>query len=579
LAAGKIVAIKGLGGFHLCCDASNHKTVSLLRQRKQRYAKPFALMCNDLQKIEQYCRVSNLEREALESSTAPIVLLQRKSTDENANVLSSDIAPGSNFLGFMLPYTPLHHLICAEFAKPLVMTSGNTSGEPQIIDNDEAIEKLSHIADLIVYHDREIANRIDDSVVYCVSGSIRSLRRARGYAPRSIPLPAGFEQADKILAYGAELKSTFCLVTQGVAILSQHQGDLEDITTANDYEKNLALYQALFEFQPEYLALDMHPEYLSSKFARHDAALQQLPVFEIQHHHAHIASAMAENNIPLTTAPVLGIALDGLGFGDDTSLWGGEFLLADYCQYQRVARFKPIAMPGAAQAIKQPWRNTYAQILNSMDWDVFTHQFGNTELANFFANKPIATLQTMINNQINSPQTSSAGRLFDAVAGALGLCTEQVQFEGQAAIELEMLADAESVVNGSINSPYKFTIEQTQGASGANPFIDLNAGSIWPKLLHDLQQGESKSIIASRFHAGLIEGIMQTIDLVQERFNVKTVVLSGGCLQNAILLQGLEQAIKKRQLECITHSLVPANDGGIALGQAAIAAARIISTL
>jgi hydrogenase maturation protein HypF len=235
-------------------------------------------------------------------------------------------------------------------------------------------------------------------------------------------------------------------------------------------------------------------------------------------------------------------------------------------------------MPGGVQAIKQPWRNTYAQILNSMDWDSFIHQFGYSELAGFLASKPIATLQTMINNQINSPQSSSAGRLFDAVAGALGLCTEQVQFEGQAAIELEMLADAESVVNGSINNPYKFTIEKILDATGANSLIDLNAGSIWPQLLNDLQQGESKSIIASRFHAGLIEGIMKTIDLVQERFNVASIVLSGGCLQNAILLQGLEQAIKKRQLKCISHALVPANDGGIALGQAAIAAARIIST-
>ncbi len=598
LNAGKIIAIKGLGGFQLCCDASNHETVNLLRMRKKRYGKPFALMCHDLSCIKQYCQVSDKEQILLQSVEAPIVLLQENSflkensrQSHNARKLSRSIAPGSNLLGFMLPSTPLHHLICKKFAKPLVMTSGNFSGEPQIIDNNEALEKLSTIADLIVYHDRDIANRIDDSVVRVISGRVRVIRRARGYAPRSLQLPDGFAQADKILAYGAELKSTFCLVKQGTAILSQHQGDLENINTLNDYENNIALYKTLFEFEPRYLAFDMHPEYLSSKLARGDAADKQLTAIEVQHHHAHIASAMAENNLPVSHPAVLGIALDGLGFGDDGTLWGGEFLLADYCGFQRVARLKPVTMPGAARAVKQPWRNTFAQILTSMSWDDFSNQYGNTELAKFFSEKPIATLQAMLVNNMNCPMASSAGRLFDAVAGALGLSADQVQFEGQAAIELELLADVDAVLSKQVSKPYKFTIAESselnaselnassQSAMNAEPntLLELNASNIWPNLLADIQQGESSAIIATRFHAGLIDGIINMLDLLREKFQFNDVVLSGGCMQNAILLQGLEQAIKERKLNCLTHSFVPANDGGIALGQAVIAAARIIT--
>jgi hydrogenase maturation protein HypF len=478
----------------------------------------------------------------------------------------------------MLPYTPLHSLISRQFANPLVMTSGNLSGEPQIIDNEEAIEKLSTIADLIVYHDRDIANRIDDSVVRCISGSARIMRRARGYAPASIRLPEGFQGADKILAYGAELKSTFCLIKQGAAILSQHQGDLEDLTTFDDYEKNLTLYKELFQFKPRYLVFDKHPEYLSSKLAKHDADEQQLTAIGVQHHHAHIASAMAENKAPLSGPAVLGIALDGLGFGDDGTLWGGEFLLADYFTCRRLARFKPVAMPGAAQAVLQPWRNTYAHILNSISWDEFSNQYGDTTLAEFFRHMPITTLQAMLTSQLNCPMASSTGRLFDAVAGALGLSAEQVQFEGQAAIELEMLVDAEAVLSQRVHRPYRFNLEQSANPdkSSDTPLMDLNASSIWPQLLRDLQQGESKSVIATRFHAGLIDGIMNLVDHLSEKFHFKDVALSGGCMQNAVLLQGLEQALKERQLNCLTHSLVPANDGGIALGQAVIAAARLI---
>ncbi|HSX85606.1 MAG TPA: carbamoyltransferase HypF [Cellvibrio sp.] len=570
---GKIVAIKGLGGFHLCCDATNHFAVSRLRERKQRYAKPFALMCNSIDRIRGYCQISEQEQIALTSSAAPIVLLQKHAELQSINTLSTAIAPGTHLLGFMLPYTPLHHLLCQDFGKPLVMTSGNVAGEPQIIDNEEALDKLGDIADLMVYHDRDIANRIDDSVVRCVGGKISVIRRARGYAPRSISLPKGFEQAGNIIAYGAELKSTFCLVKQGAAILSQHQGDLEDATTAADFEKNLQLYQQIFSCEPRYLIADKHPEYLSSKFARRDASTQHLDLMEVQHHHAHIASAMAENNLPLDHPPVLGIALDGLGLGDNNEFWGGEFLLSTYRDYRRLALLKPVAMPGASQAIKQPWRNTYAQICNSMSWETFTALYNNTSLANLLTSKPLPTLHAMLSQGINCPLSSSMGRLFDAVAGALGLCAEQVYFEGQAAIELEMVTDAAAVLNNTIDRPYALRLEQITDTQG-NRLLQLNPASSWPALLNDIQHQQSISVIATRFHRGLIDSIAHLIKQLQKEFTFTDVVLSGGCFQNAILLQGLERALDQQQLRCITHADVPANDGGIALGQAVIAAAR-----
>lgn len=653
LRAGKIVAVKGLGGFHLCCDARNHQAVELLRQRKHRYAKPFALMSDDPDCIRQYCEVSELEEAQLTSVAAPIVLLATKAgsparpdshmasdsepatTDasgrrrdsrvalavpheprfsttsrdaaenrsDNAPVavnsanatpippLSAAIAPGSHLLGFMLPYTPLHSLILRQFGGPLVMTSGNLSGEPQIIDNAEAIEKLASIADLIVCHDRDIANRIDDSVVRCVNGRARLLRRARGYAPRSIPLPAGFAHAGPILAYGAELKSTFCLLKQGSAILSQHQGDLEDITTFDDYEHNLALYKKLFEFAPGHLALDLHPEYISGKLGRQDGVEHHVTASAVQHHHAHIASVMAENRMPLNAPPVLGIALDGLGFGGNEgdiegdikgndegkgAFWGGEFLLASYTGYTRIAHFRPVAMPGAAQAITQPWRNTVAHILTSMEWQSFQSQYGDTSLAAFLAQKPVDILLRMLGANVNSPKASSTGRLFDAVAGALEINAGQVQFEGQAAIELEMLADADAIFANTVPEPYRFEIHPAaDAASHAAPLV-LDAAPMWPALLGDLQKGVSRELIATRFHAGLINAILAMIERLAQRYAFDTVALSGGCMQNAILLQGLELALQARQYRCLTHALVPANDGGIALGQAVIAAACLI---
>ena len=425
LRQGKIVAIRGIGGFHLCCDAANFEAVKTLRQRKHRYAKPFALMTHRLDLIKAYCEVSAVEHEQLTSNNAPIVLLRKnQQLPDTLPVLSEDIAPGSDLYGFMLPYTPLHWLITRQFGNPLVMTSGNLSKQPQIIDNHKAHEQLADIADLILYHNRDIANRIDDSVVRYMAGESRIMRRARGYAPRSFILPPDFAASPDILACGAELKSTFCLLKNGAAMVSQHQGDLEDISTFDDYVKNLHLYQDLYDVAPQIIVVDKHPEYVSSKYAKNELAGEHpdATVVEVQHHHAHIASCLAENKMPLDAPPVLGIALDGLGFGDDNRLWGGEFLLADYTTSVRLGRLQPIAMLGGAQAIKEPWRNTYAHLLNAMSWQGFAQRYGDLELCRYLRGKPLEAFAQMLNRGINSPLASSCGRLFDAVAAAVDLC-------------------------------------------------------------------------------------------------------------------------------------------------------------
>ncbi|RUL77644.1 carbamoyltransferase HypF [Dyella choica] len=573
LAAGKIVALKGLGGFHLCCDATQHAAVATLRRRKAREAKPFALMAADLAAIRRYCDISPLEEQLLGSPAAPIVLLEaRNEPAPDRPALADAIAPNSRLLGFMLPYTPLHYLLCRQFGRPLVMTSGNLSGEPQLIDNAEALLKLGCIADLIATHNRDIANRMDDSVVRVVAGQARLLRRARGYAPRSITLPAGFERADGILAYGAELKSTFCLVKQGAAILSQHQGDLEEVNTYEDYERNLSLYRRLFEFTPRHYAVDLHPEYLSSKLARRESPAS---VIAVQHHHAHIACAMAENGLARTHRPVLGIAFDGLGMGDGGSLWGGEFLLADYAGYRRLACLKPVAMPGGGQAVRQPWRNTLAQLLACMEWEDFATRYGDTGIGRMLLAQPIPTLRTMLCERVNCPMASSAGRLFDAVAGALGLHTEQAQFEGQAAIALEMLADRPTLQSClALGMEHGGEAYRLAIVADAVPLV-LDPGSIWPRLCDDLLHGVPPAVIAARFHAGLILGIADMAEHLRRKHGFGDVVLSGGCMQNALLMEGLVDTFTAVGMRCLTHTLVPANDGGIALGQAVVAAARI----
>ncbi|MCC5651990.1 carbamoyltransferase HypF [Nostoc sp. XA013] len=566
LQKGEIVAIKGLGGIHLACDATQETVVQKLRQRKRRYHKPFALMARDIEIIEQYCTVNAKEKELLASSAAPIVLLQAT----GKKVVAPSIAVGQNTLGFMLPYTPLHHLILRRMNRPIVLTSGNLADEPQCIDNDEARDKLETIADYFLFHNREIINRVDDSVVRVIDDKVQIIRRARGYAPAAISLPLGFHNISQILAMGSELKNTFCLLREGEAILSQHLGDLENAAAFNAYQENLNLYLNFFEHQPEVIAIDKHPEYLSSKLGKEFADTNQIKIYPVQHHHAHIAACMVENGIPLDAPPVLGIGLDGLGYGDDNTLWGGEFLLADYRKFQRLATFKPVAMIGGEQAIYQPWRNTYAQLISANLWDDCQHQYADLEIVKFLKNKPLKLLNQLMEKKINSPLASSVGRLFDAVAAAIGIYRDECSYEGQAAIAMEAIVDVSSLNNDeeTLIYPFKFS------------FLDsiycIDPRPMWQALLNDLQQQIPEPIIAAKFHKGLANAIVEMVKHLYQENLISQVTLTGGVFQNCILLEQVTKGLETLGIKVLTHSLVPANDGGLSLGQAVIAGAQLI---
>ena len=565
LKSGKVVAIRGLGGFHLACDATNADAVQRLRQRKHRYGKPFALMARDLDVIRRYCNLTPVHAELLQSPEAPIVLIPADGPEK----LPHGIAPGLNAVGFMLPYTPLHLLITQRIDQPLVMTSGNISDEPQVTSLDRARSGLRGIADAMLMHNREIANRIDDSVVRIVAGKPSLIRRARGYAPSAVSLPAGFDGAPDLLAFGGELKATFCVLKDGAAILSQHQGDLEDVSTFEDYQKNLQLYSKIYDHRPHMLVADMHPEYLSAKLAKQRSADEQLPLLEVQHHHAHIASCMVENGIALDSPPILGIAIDGLGFGGDGTIWGGEFLLADYQSYRRVAAFKPVAMVGGVQAIREPWRNTYAHLVAAQGWSQFTENFSTLDLHRYLSAKPLKTIDRMLETGLNVPLASSCGRLFDAVAAALGLCADHALFEGQGAMELEALA--EKWPSSPDEEPYKFAINEADG------LLHLESLPMWQSLLEDLARQAPVPQMALRFHYGLARAIRDMVARIRWANPLNTVALSGGCFQNKLLLEEVVRLLEADGLRCLLHAKVPSNDGGLALGQAAIAAARHIN--
>ncbi len=569
---GEIVAIKGLGGYQLACDATNDKTVARLRALKKRDAKPFALMARDLDVIRRYCRLTAEDERVLTSPAAPIVIM----TANGPECLPDAIAPGLGMLGFMLPTTPLHTLILNCVGRPLVMTSGNLSDEPQVICDDEVATRLGGIATYALVHDREIANRVDDSVVRVIGGTARVIRRGRGYAPAPIRLPNGFGSSPQVLAMGGELKSTFCLVKDGAAVLSQHQGDLENAPIFDDYRKNLALYAALFSHAPAVLAIDKHPEYLSTKLGREWAERDGLQLIEIQHHHAHVAACLAENGRDLEAAPVLGVVLDGLGWGDDGTIWGGEFMLADYRRYTRLGTMKPVAMLGGAQASRQPWRNLYAHLVAERRWSGFSLNFAGLEVHEYLSGQPRLTLDAMLKNGINAPIASSCGRLFDAVAAALGICRDRQAYEGEAAARLEAIVD-EAALREDDALAYPFTIPKL--SSSDLPYIEPLA--MWNALLGDLMLKTPPGVIAARFHRGLAKAIAamaqklaHTSDPKKPRFD--TVALSGGCFQNRILFEDVARRLTASGFSVLSHARVPANDGGLALGQAAIAAAQLI---
>jgi hydrogenase maturation protein HypF len=373
-----------------------------------------------------------------------------------------------------------------------------------------------------------------------------------------------------LLAFGGELKATFCVVKNGAAILSQHQGDLEDVSTFEDYQKNLQLYSKIYDHQPQLLVADMHPEYLSAKLAKQRALDDKLPLLEVQHHHAHIASCMAENGVALDTAPVLGVAIDGLGFGGDGSIWGGEFLVADYRSCRRVASFKSVAMVGGVQAIREPWRNTYAHLVAGPGWSHVGEKFSALDLHRYLLTKPLKTIDRMLETGLNVPLASSCGRLFDAVAAAVGLCADRALFEGQGAMALEALAEK---YRASEVEPYQFEISEQSGG-----FLHLESSPMWESLLTDLSEEIPVSMIAARFHYGLAKAIRDMITRIRDTdesgLSASTVALSGGCFQNKLLLEELVRLLEADGIPCLLHAKVPANDGGLALGQAAIAAAR-----
>lgn len=558
--AGRIVAIKGLGGFHLACDAANAEAVRRLRLRKRRYAKPFALMAGNETMLRRYAECSALESAALQSPSAPIMLL----TAAGAG-LAPELAPGDDKLGFLLPYTPLHHLLMAALNTPIVLTSGNVSDEPQCIDNAAARAELTDIADLWLMHDRDIVNRLDDSVARLVDGEIRLLRRARGYCPQALILPVGFEQADGVLAMGAELKNSFCLIRRGQAIVSQHIGDLENAAAQRDYRQTIDLYRQLHGCTPTRIAIDRHPGYLSSVHGRELAAALPAELNEVQHHHAHLAACLAEHAAPLTGPPVLAAIFDGLGLGDEGSLWGGEFFWGGYRTCRRLAHFEAIALPGGTQAIREPWRNAYAQLAHYFAWPDLIAEYSGLDIVQLLNRKPLATLDAMIAKGLNSPPASSCGRWFDAFAAALGLHAEFADYEGQAAIALEILAGP--AFFGERAYPDAWALAHA-GESRV-----LSWRGLWLAVLTDLRDGTDLARVAARIHHTLIDATSAILSTLATTHPADTVVLSGGVFQNRLLLEGLSAKLRTAGFQVLAPRAYPANDGGLALGQAVIAAA------
>jgi hydrogenase maturation protein HypF len=546
LKAGKILAIKGLGGFHLACDATSEEAINVLRARKRRLGKPLAVMIATMKEIEKHCLVTPEERELLQSPHCPIVLLRWKHSSSN---ISPEVAPNLNYLGVMLPYTPLHHLLLRETNLPLVMTSGNISEEPIAKDNDEALIRLRGIADYFLLHNRDIYARYDDSV-YIVEGTPQAIRRARGYAPYPVFLPFRSKQ---ILACGAELKNTFCLTKDEHAFLSQHIGDMENEETLDHFENTIKLYEKLFRIEPEIMAYDMHPEYLATKYALQLGAEPGLSLVPVQHHHAHIVSCLVENKVE---GPVIGVAFDGTGYGTDGTIWGGEFLLADWRSFQRVGHLEYVPLPGGEAAIKKPYRMAlgYLYSLLGENFPLGGLPFSRLNPAE------LEIIKQQLKRGINSPLTSSAGRLFDAVSALAGV-RQEIDYEAQAAIELEMLAPDGVEERES----YPFSIVEYQGTRV------VKLGELLSAVAQDARNRTPASVISLRFHHTMAEIITQMCKLIARESGINQVALSGGVFQNRLLLRLATAALQRKGFSVLTHHLVPCNDGGISLGQAVIA--------
>ncbi|MBO9467324.1 carbamoyltransferase HypF [Tropicibacter sp. R15_0] len=549
LRQGGVLAVKGLGGFHLAVDATNSEAISLLRQRKHRPAKPFALMAT-LEIVGAHSHLSDQESALLQEAAAPIVLLERKSND-----LPDELAPGQSTLGWMLPYTPLHHLLLDKIQRPLVMTSGNLSGEPQVIGNDEARDKLGAFADAFLMHDREIARRLDDSVERVTPHGRMVLRRARGRVPGTLPLPQGFEDCPPITAYGGQMKAAICLIKNGQALLGHHLGELDEALTWDAFCQADRDYAELFDQSPEIVACDLHPEFRASQYVQ----TKGVPVVPVQHHHAHLAACLAENGWPLDGGKVAGIILDGIGLGTDGTVWGGEVLLGDYRGFERRAWLKPAPLIGGDMASREPWRNALVRLDGA----------GLSKWADIlFADQPLEIARQAAASGLNSPVCSSVGRLFDAVAAVLENSTEAQSFEGQAAMRLETLAQPSEAAEALGIDWAKRT--------GHSPGPEIETDVLFRRLIRDMTQGgQTRPTLAFAFHQWLvIQFALRALRLVRDG-EAQAVVLSGGCFQNALLLDLTVQALG--DVPVLIHTKTPANDGGLALGQAVVAAAKAVS--
>ena len=541
IAAGEVVAIKGIGGFHLACDATSDAAVGLLRERKGRVGRPFAVMVSDLETARSIAVVDADEARLLTSRERPIVLLS-KHTDA---VVSDLAAPGNGYLGVMLPYTPLHDLLI----KPRdvwVMTSGNVSEEPIVTANDDAVARLNRLADAFVIHDRDIHVPCDDSVVRVLDGAEYPVRRSRGYAPFPVPLPIA---SPPILATGGELKATFCLAAGHDGFMSQHIGDMENLETLESFTRAVDHFVDLFRIEPELIATDLHPGYLSTRWAER----RNLPVVKVQHHHAHIASVMAEHGI---LEPVVGFSFDGTGYGTDGTIWGGEVLVGAYEEFERVGHLKTTPLPGGDAAVKHPARMALSHLRTAgIPWS------DGLPPVSSLSDTERSLLEAQLERGINTIPTTSMGRLFDAVSAIAGV-RQRVTYEAQAAIELEALIDATE------GGAYAFDIVETNGS------LVLDPAPVLRSIVHDVGAGEAIGVIAARFHRSVAEAIVGTSERVRSRTGLTTVALSGGVFQNVTLTQITRAALIERNFEVLLHRLVPPNDGGLALGQAVIAAAR-----
>jgi len=548
LESGAIVAIKGLGGFHLACDATNDAAVDRLRERKRRVEKPFAVMVSRVEDADRFCTVEEAARKSLLSRERPIVLLPRRPEVH----VAPGVAPRNRFLGLFLPYTPLHHLLLSSGrCNALVMTSGNLSEEPIAIDNDEAVQRLRGIADAFLVHNRDILRRCDDSVVRQAAGQSQKLRRSRGF----VPVPVALEsESPPILAVGGELKNTVCLVRGNEAFLSQHVGDLENLESYRFFEEAIEHLQRILEVQPKLIAYDLHPDYFSTKWA---LGREDVRLVGVQHHHAHIAACMAENHLD---GRVIGIALDGTGYGTDGAIWGGEVLLADYVNFQRAAHLEYVALPGGEAAIREPWRIAVSYLAKHFGKSLPALGLPFTKALD---RRNLDIILQMIERGVNSPPTSSCGRLFDVVAALIGLRTT-VNYEAQAAIELEMAAH-----DSADDSAYPFDLQRT------GETWQIGSHSLFDWLLRDIRRGVRIEDISRRFHNGLASLFLGLAEKLRESHGLNRVCLSGGCFQNILLFRLLLAALRKQNFEVYFHTEVPAGDGGISLGQALVAAHRL----